>query len=90
MRAACAAFVFGVVNTNACPTGSSKIIFEAACAVAAGLLGKKYSGGKTSSLYPSGCYLYTGSTPNSVGFNDHPTGGTTLLEAVSLLCAGAP
>ena len=84
----CAAFVYGAANTNACPPGFSKIILEALCAGAAGVLGRSYTrlvtGSLTSATYPSGCN--TGGI--IVVFNDHPTGAPR--PSFTPLCAGKP
>ncbi len=82
----CAAFTDGAANTNACPSGSSKIVSEAVCAIAAGALGRSWGGIHfTFENRPSGCYTATGS---SVFFNDHPTGAPHPDHQP--LCAGKP
>jgi hypothetical protein len=85
----CAGFVDGAANTNACPSGSSKIGSEAACAGAAGVLGRAYGGifGVRSPTpdWPSGCFSVG---PSLVSFNAHPTGAP--LAKTQPLCAGTP
>jgi hypothetical protein len=83
----CAAFVDGGVNTNACPPLFSKIVSEAGCASAAGVLGRNYYGSVTYADFPSGCYIHNafGGRP---GFNAHPTGAPR--SDAQPLCAGKP
>ena len=83
----CAGFVDGADNTNACPSGSSKIVSEAACASAAAAVGRTYSGSLTDAIRPSGCYTATGVTTSSVFFNADPTGAANAITRP--LCAGA-
>ncbi len=81
----CAGFVDGALNTNACPPGFSKIATAAACASAAGVLGRSYLGVTNTADWPSGCY---GLSPK-VNFNDYPA-GAPKLGFFQLLCAGKP
>ncbi len=88
----CAGLVFGAANTNACPPGFSKIGSEAACASAAGALGRKYVATLTYDGYPSGCFALgtSGGGLPRVYFNDHPTGGLGPNFDTKPLCAGKP
>jgi hypothetical protein len=80
----CAGFVDGAANTTACPPGFSKIGSNAACAGAAGILGRTYGGSVNTADYPSGCNYYY----DYVSFNAHPTGAPS--PDVQPLCAGKP
>ncbi len=83
----CAGFADGADNTDACPVGFSKIVVEAACAGAAGVLGRRYLGSLTESNAPSGC-VYAARNDNIVGFNAHPTGKPVV--GAQPVCAGKP
>ncbi len=80
----CAGFVFGESNTSACPPDATKIVSEAACASAAGVLGRPYTRTVSTADYPSGCYIAN----DDVYFNDHPTGRPR--DSTRPLCARAP
>jgi hypothetical protein len=80
----CAGFPLGALNTNVCPSGSSKIGTEAACSIAATALGMSYGYSRTD--YPSGC-AYSGRV-DRVFFNADPTGAPR--PDAQPLCAGAP
>jgi hypothetical protein len=77
--------MYGEFGTNACPPDASKIVLEAECARAAGVLGRTYYGGETSAYLPSGCYYYTN---RGHYFNYHPTG--VPAPNSKPLCAGTP
>jgi hypothetical protein len=81
----CAGFKDGADNTNACPPGFSKIVSAAACASAAGVLGRTYGGIVNIADVPSGCYAAT--IVVNVLFNAHPTGAPTIF--LKPQCAGA-
>ncbi len=63
--------VWGALNTNACPAGSSVITDAAQCQAAAATAGKGWSGSGSWPDAPRGCAWYTGGT---VFLNTHPTG----------------
>ncbi len=67
-------FQVGVVNTNSCPLGSTRITDEATCRAAAIARGAEFKT-ETSPQYPTGCQTYQ--NPNEaviVYLNCHPTG----------------
>jgi hypothetical protein len=87
------AYVSGAAGSNACPTGSVRIMTEAACRTAAAAAGKtpgssSYPFVETYSNTPRGCYY---STSNYAYFNTHTSGAG---DSARLLCAatttGAP
>ncbi len=80
----CAGFVYGALNSDACPAGFSKIVLEAACVNAAAAVGTSYIGNETLAYKPSGCY----SAHDYVSFNAIRKGGP--IEYCKPLCAGAP
>ncbi len=83
----CAGYVSGAAGSNECPSGSARIVNEAACREASRWAGNVVpSSGfvETRSDAPRGCY-YTPSNRDQAFFNTHPVGaGDSYSE---LLCA---
>lgn len=75
-------FVVGVVNTNACPVGSTRILDEATCRAAAVARGATFQA-ETSPQYPVGCQTYQQPNTNTlqVFLNPHPTGASEANSA---------
>ncbi len=77
----------GAAGSNECPTGSARIVTEAACREAsrwAGNVVPSWGFVETSSDFPRGCY-YVHADEDRAYFNTHPVGaGNSYSE---LLCA---
>jgi hypothetical protein len=84
---ACAAYVLGASNTNACLAGS-KITTAVTCRVAAGFFGKTYGGSESQAQRPSGCYLDTGD--GRVYFNPSAPGAAAADAQPLCKGTGAP
>ena len=79
--------VYGAVNTNYCPSGSSKIVTEAACFSVAPAVGRSPANrGLNQADWPSGCITARGG--GDVELNHHLTGEPNPY--FKPLCAGAP
>jgi hypothetical protein len=86
--AACAAaYVLGAVNTNICPSGSSKIGTAAACESAAVTVGVAHGGSDSNLNSPSGCFMNIAAQPYRVNFNTAVSGAADAYAQP--LCAGA-
>jgi hypothetical protein len=92
-------YIYGIVSSNACPTGSVKIMTAVGCeaaaaatqsaAAAAGMTNATYGGVMPSSAsYPKGCFYYSSGSIMRIGvwFNAHATGAARSTGR--LLCDG--
>jgi hypothetical protein len=87
--AACAgAYALGASNTNACPSGASKIGAAAACESAAAAAGVLYGGSHSTLNSPSGCFMNITAHPNNIVIFNTAVPGAADAYAQPL-CAGA-
>jgi hypothetical protein len=78
-------YVWGTVNSNECPTGSTRIDGSVACQIAAAATRKSWRSSVGYSDRPRGCYVWDGDGA-SVYLNTHATGASSSVAR--LLCAG--
>jgi hypothetical protein len=84
-------FTFGANNTNACPSGTSRMAVAEACEVAADAAGRPYGGAGALASVPAGCVWLSaggGFCYNTAAIGDGGAGYSH--EAAQPVCAGAP
>ncbi len=84
-------YVYGLDGSNECPSGSTRITDEAACAAAATATGKSANAGSIAENlgdYPSGCYWFRASSEQRVYLNQASPGAGS--PGTQLLCGASP
>ena len=80
-------YVFGAVNSDKCPSDSTRMVDYQSCHGAAAIMGQSwFSVSISSPELPTGCIWYSG-TASIAGyyFNSHPTGADA--STAQLVCA---